>query len=210
MRKKKTLLEEKKEKLIKYLIDSGILKSKRVIEAFCSVKRENFVHERDRQEAYENIPLPLAEGSTISQPLTVAAMTEALSVKAGMKVLEIGTGSGYQAAILSKLAGSNGKIITIEINKDVFEFGKNNLKNYSNVKTVLSDGSVGYKKEAPYDRIIVTASASSLPEELISQLKTEGIMIIPVGEEMFKVTKSEKEIKKEFMGYYAFVPLREK
>ncbi len=201
--------KEKREKLINQLIESGILKSKSVIEAFKKIPRENFVRPEDKEHAYENIPLPIGSYSTISQPLTVAAMTEALSVSRGQKILEIGTGSGYQAAILSILIGNKGKIITLEVNKEVYEFGKQNLKDYKNAETILSDGSVGYEKEALYDRIIVTAAASKMPEELIKQLKVGGILVIPVAEEMFKIIKiSETEIKKEFLGNYAFVPLR--
>ncbi|MBI4162092.1 MAG: protein-L-isoaspartate(D-aspartate) O-methyltransferase [Candidatus Aenigmarchaeota archaeon] len=197
--------------MINQLIESGILKSKSAIKAFNSVKREDFVRPEYREHAYENIPLPMFEMSTISQPLTVAAMTEALDVKKDQKILEIGTGSGYQAAILSILVGPKGKVITIEINEEVYEFGKGNLKDYPNVKTILSDGSLGYAKEAQYDRIVITASASAVPKELIEQLAVGGIMMIPVNDKMFRIIKIGKnKIRKEFMGYYAFVPLREK
>src|SRR3989344_9666146 len=148
-----------KEKLIIDLIKSGILKSKSVIEAFRSVKRENFVRKEDKKHAYENIPLTVGAYSTISQPLTVAAMTEALSVKKGQKILEIGAGSGYQAALLSVLVGKTGRVITTEISKEVYEFAKNNLKHCNNVEVIFGDGNKGHEAEAPYDRIIVTASA---------------------------------------------------
>ena len=207
--------------LVNFLVEKGFIKSIKIAEAFSKTDRKKFVRKEHTGSAYENIPLPIASErtpdndalhasisiSTISQPSTVAAMTEALSVENGQKILEIGTGSGYQSALLSLLVGS-GRIITAEISKEVHEFGKKNLKNYKNVEPILS-GSLGYSKEAPYDRIIVTASASSLPESLIKQLKVGGIMIIPVAEKMFRITKkSETEIKKEFLGYYAFVPLK--
>lgn len=195
--------------LVDFLVGKGFLKSAKIIDTFTKTDRKKFVKKEYIENAYDDIPLPIAPGATISQPSTVAAMTEALDVESGMKVLEIGTGSGYQSALLAELVGGKGKVITIEINKEVYEFGKSNLKNYHIIEAILSDGSLGYEKEAPYDRIIVTAAASTLPEELIKQLKVSGIMIIPIGREMFKIIKiSETEIRKEFLGYYAFVPLR--
>lgn len=197
-----------KESLIKELIAGGYLKSKAVIEAFRKVSREDFILEEHLDEAYGNYPLPIGEGQTISQPLTVAFMTEALDVKKGQKILEIGAGSGYQAAILSEIV-NDGKVITIEINEKVFEFAKKNLNNFKNVSVILGDGSMGYGKEAPYDRIIVTASAPSIPNALIEQLKKGGKLVIPVGNEMILLEKNDR-IKKTMLGYFSFVPLRGK
>ena len=132
-------------------------------------------------------------------------MTEALDVSGG-KVLEVGAGSGYQAAILSLLAK---KVITIERIKELYEFAKSNLRSYKNVIIIHDDGSKGWEKEAPYDRIIVTASARDIPEPLIEQLKNNGKMVLPVKDEMFLVEKKSRKITKTFLGYYAFVPFVE-
>ncbi|MEM7819753.1 MAG: protein-L-isoaspartate(D-aspartate) O-methyltransferase [Candidatus Aenigmatarchaeota archaeon] len=200
-------LQEKKEKLLKELIEHGYLKSKDVVSAFRKVPRENFVPENLKKYAYINEPLPIGDGQTISQPLTVAFMTEFLDAKKDYKILEVGTGSGYQAAILSHIVGPKGKIITTEINEKLVEFAKNNLKNYKNVFVINFDGSKGYEKEAPYDRIIVTASAPDIPRPLIEQLKDGGKIIIPIGDEMYLIEKIGNKIKKSMLGYFVFVPL---
>jgi len=201
----------KKEVLINSLISEGWLKTDIIISAFRKVPREKFVPSELKRFAYVDEPLPIGYGQTISQPLTVAAMTEALGPKKGDKILEVGTGSGYQAAILSEIVGERGKIITTERIPELVNFAKNNLKDYKNVYVVEYDGSKGYPEEAPYDRIIVTASAPKIPEPLIEQLKVNGRMVIPVGDMMFVVdkVKSSKnyEIKKKMIGYYVFVPL---
>ncbi len=201
-------MQKEKERLIREIMDYGYLKTQPVIDAFRKVPREEFVEPEQRKLAYVNEPLPIRSGQTISQPLTVAAMTEALEPAKGQKILEIGSGSGYQAAILSEIIGPTGKIISLERIDSLAKFATENLKKcgYANVKVVHSDGSNGYPEEAPYDRIIVTASAKEIPQALIEQLKKGGRMVIPVGGEMYLIEKN-KEIKKTFLGYYAFVPL---
>lgn len=195
-----------KERLINELISESILKTKEIIEAFQRVSRESFVPQDQKQYAYANYPLPIPEGQTISQPLTIAVMTEALQPAKGQKILEVGAGSGYQAAILAEIVGADGKILTTERLPALVEFASKNLKKYKNVTVVNHDGSQGYEKEAPYDRIIVTASAPAVPEPLINQLKKNGRMVIPVGDEMFLIEKKDN-IKKTMLGYYVFVPL---
>ncbi|MBI2579214.1 MAG: protein-L-isoaspartate(D-aspartate) O-methyltransferase [Candidatus Aenigmarchaeota archaeon] len=203
--------KEKREKLVREIIETGFLRTEEIIAAFRKVPREEFVLPQFRDHAYANEPLPIAAGQTISQPLTVAAMTEALQPEKGQKILEVGSGSGYQAAILAEIAGNKGKIITTEFIPGLAKFAEENLKRcgYKNVFVILHDGSQGYEKEKPYDRIIVTAAAPNIPEPLIDQLKKGGKLVIPVGDEMFLVEKN-KEIKKTFLGYYAFVPLKGK
>jgi len=200
-------LQEKKEELIKELIQEGYLKTKSVIDAFKKVPREDFVPDEMKKYAYVNEPLPIGEGQTISQPLTVAFMTEHLDAKTGHKILEIGSGSGYQAAILSEIAGPKGKIITTEIISRLALLAEKNLRKYKNVKVICCDGSNGYEKEAPYDRIIVTASAPNVPEALLKQLKDSGKMIIPVCNEMYLIEKQKEKTIETFLGYFAFVPL---
>ena len=177
-----------------------------VLEIMGRVERHRFVDKHLQSIAYADHPLPIDEGQTISQPYIVALMTQILKLKSGEKVLEIGTGSGYQAAILSLLAK---KVITIERIKELYEFAKSNLRSYKNVIIIHDDGSKGWEKEAPYDRIIVTASARDIPEPLIEQLKNNGKMVLPVKDEMFLVEKKSRKITKTFLGYYAFVPLVE-
>lgn len=206
------LLEKEKKDLIDYFVRKGTLKDKRIISAFKSVKRENFVLDEQKKYAYVDDPLPLMAGQTISQPTTVAIMTEALEPLPGQKILEIGTGSGYQATILSKIGGSKGKVVTIERIPELYEFAKNNLSRFRNVKVILGDGSLGWPKSAPFDRIIVTAAAPKIPETLFSQLKEGGILVTPVGKEllsqkMLKVKKFKGKKVVEDLGYFVFVPL---
>jgi len=203
-------LKAQKERLINELIDLGYLKTEAVINAFRKVPREEFVLPGHRDYAYANDALPIMEGQTISQPLTVAAMTEALDVRLGQKVLEVGTGSGYQAAILSVLVGRKGSVITTERIKALHELAKRTLGmcGFVNIVAVNCDGSQGYEKIAPYDRIIVTASASKMPQPLAKQLKVGGKLVIPIKNELFLIEKvSAKEFTKTFLGYYVFVPL---
>jgi len=199
-----------KKQLIKELVEEGHLKSKRVIAAFRKVPREKFVPVALKSQAYINEPLPIGEGQTISQPLTVADMTEALDVKQGHKVLEVGAGSGYQAAILSEIVGTKGKVFTIERVRSLAERAMNTLKSYKNVQVIEGDGTLGLPQHAPYDRIIVTATAPTVPKPLKEQLKVGGKMVIPVGGllQVIKVLKKKKNgFDEEVLGFYAFVPL---
>lgn len=182
--------------------------SEEVIKAFKQVPREDFVLPEYKHMAYIDNALPILKGQTISQPTTVMTMTNELEVKKGQKILEIGTGSGYQAAILSKLVGPKGKIFTTEIIPELIELAKKNLKNYKNIKLIHSKKELGYKKEAPYDRIIVTAGAKEVPKQLLTQLKSKGIMIIPAGQEDVKNLLKIKNNKIENLGSYVFVPLK--
>ena len=152
----------------------------RVIEALASVPREEFVPRTRRHQAYENRPLPIGYGQTISQPYIVAVMTDLLNLKPDDRVLEIGTGSGYQAAIAAQLAK---EVYSIEIIEILGRKARKRLKRlgYDNVRVRLGDGYYGWKEHAPYDAIIVTAAASHIPPSLVRQLKRGGRMIIPVG-----------------------------
>lgn len=202
-------LEESKKRLIAEIEDMGALKNRRVKEAFLNVPRENFVPPEMRRYAYSNYPLPIGEDQTISQPYTVAAMTEALEIKEGAKVLEIGTGSGYQAAILSEIVGNSGKVVTCEIRERLFVIARERLRQYWNVTVLNKDGSKGHRQEAPFDRIIVTASGKDVPSALLEQLKEGGILVMPVHSEMIVVKKEKGGLKRKMIGYFAFVPLKE-
>ncbi|MBD3263058.1 protein-L-isoaspartate(D-aspartate) O-methyltransferase [Candidatus Woesearchaeota archaeon] len=205
------ILEEKKKILIDYLVRNNILKTKKIIKAFKTVQREKFVLPKYKTHAYIDEPLPILDGQTISQPTTIAIMTEALEPKTGQKILEIGAGSGYQAAILSKVVGARGKIYTIERLEKLYKYAKRKLRNYKNVKVIHGDGSKGYEERAPFDRIIVTAAAPKLPEKLFDQLKENGVLIAPVGsgmqQRMLKIRKIRGKKKEEDLGSFVFVPL---
>ena len=205
-----------KQKLIEHWISSGTIKDKRVIEAFKKILREKFIHTDKKNEAYGDYPVSIGEGQTISQPTTVMVMTEALELKKGQKVLEIGSGSGYQAAIIADIVGKNGKVISTEIIKELAEFASDNIKklNIKNIEIIKHDGSKGYEKEAPYDRIIITAACPKIPKILISQLRENGIIIAPVGsmleQVMIKGKKKNGKLIEEKLGNFMFVPLKGK
>ncbi|MEW6108254.1 MAG: protein-L-isoaspartate(D-aspartate) O-methyltransferase [Nitrospirota bacterium] len=183
----------------------------KVLGAMQRIERHLFVDKRYMHRAYEDNPLPIDEGQTISQPYVVALMTEALKLRPGDKVLEIGTGSGYQAAVLAEIAS---EVYTIEIRKNLAEKSEKLLKSlgYKNVKVKHADGYYGWKEYAPYDAIIVTASANHIPAPLIRQLKEGGRLIIPLGSTVYfqtltLATKEKGELDVVQMGGVAFVPM---
>lgn len=188
---------------------------KKVLDAFMKTKRENFVLENFKDEAYSDCALPIVMGQTISQPTTVIIMTNALELKETDKVLEVGAGSGYQAALIANIV-KKGFVYTTEFYQPLVEFALDNLKKESirNAKIINCDGSKGYEKEVPYDKIIVTAACPSIPQPLIEQLKTGGIIVCPVGnrwsQEMLKGIKTKESLKIKNLGSFIFVPLRGK
>ena len=184
---------------------------KKVLDAMERVDRKKFVSGVFSEKAYDNTPLPIACGQTISQPTVVGLMTQALQVTSRDKVLEVGTGSGYQAAILSYLAR---RVYTVErhsllVNNATKVFQKLNI---SNITTLLADGGYGLEKQAPFDRIIVTAASDDPPAVLLSQLKIGGIMIIPVGQSdnmqnLIKIAKTDGGFEYQDLQPVRFVPL---
>lgn len=201
-------IKEQKELLIK----SWKNFDKSLIDAFLKIPRENFILEGYSNQAYADYALPILRGQTISQPTTIMLMMHSLELKKGQKVLEIGSGSGYQAALLSKVVGSKGKVYSVEIIDELVKFARKNIGklNLKNIEIIKGDGSLGLKKYAPYDRILVTAGCPSIPKVLIEQLKENGILISPVGplsyQSMIKLKKNKKIIK-ENLGEFRFVPL---
>lgn len=183
-----------------------------VLNAFASVPRHLFAFDSALiGRAYDDNAFPIAEGQTISQPFTVAYQTQMLEVKKGERILEIGTGSGYQAAILDELGA---RVFTIERVKKLFDLTKSLLPQlgYPTVKCFYGDGFQGLPAFAPFDKILVTAAAPFVPDDLLKQLKTGGILVIPVGEGdtqlMKRFTKiSESEIKEEVFDAFRFVPM---
>jgi protein-L-isoaspartate(D-aspartate) O-methyltransferase len=201
---------ESNQELVDYLVSTGMIVTPEVINAFRYIDRKKFVPENIRTRAYDDEPLPIGKGQTISQPSTVALMTEALAIEKGSNVLEIGTGSGYQAALISKIVGENGKLFTIERREDLFLTAKKNLENFANIEVILGDGSLGFEKESPFDRIIVTAASPSIPQPLKNQLRIGGKMIIPVGEDfqrMILVLRTERGYEQKDLGEFIFVPM---
>lgn len=188
--------------------------SEKILKFIEIVDRKDFVPKKYKSQAYENIPLPLNHNSTISQPYTVAFMLQESELKPGLKVLEIGAGSGYNAALISKIVGSKGKVYTIEISEALVKTAKNNLKNFRNAKIIHGDGSIGLKEKAPFDRIIQTAATKKTQPALIKQLKTNGIYIAPVGpkenQKLVKTIKYKSGIKQFSLGDFIFVPLTTK
>ncbi len=206
-------MPDPKQSLIDYWIKNNIVTDKRVISAFKKIKRENFVLEAFRSDAYDDVPLPILKEQTISQPTTVAMMLEFLELRPGLKVLEIGAGSGYNAALIAEIVGKEGMVITTEVIKELAEFAEGNLKNakIKNVKVIHADGSKGWPTNAPYDRIICTAAAPKIPEVYIKQLKEGGIIVIPVGPQycqaMIKGKKVKGKLETKNLGSFMFVPL---
>jgi len=202
-----------KEELVKYWTSNKIIKDKRLINAFRSVPREKFILEELIGEAYGDYPLPILKGQTISQPTTVMIMINALELKKTDRVLEVGAGSGYCAAIMSKIARF---VYTTEIIPELADFAANNIKRVGikNIEVINHDGSQGYEKQAPYDKIMVTAACPKIPPPLIEQLKQNGIIVAPVsyflGQSMIKGIKKGQELKTESLGSFVFVPLKGK
>jgi len=198
-------------RLIMQLRNSGI-RDTAVLSAIEGVPREMFVEETFRDHAYEDTALPIPNGQTISQPSVVAAMSQALELTTRMRVLEIGTGSGYQAAVLSKLAR---RVYTIERHKELLMQAEARFRELglSNIVTIRGDGSKGWPAAAPYERILVTAAAAAIPEHYIEQLAPGGVMVIPIGEnvaqqELIRIRKcKDGEISREALMPVRFVPL---
>ena len=182
----------------------------RVLEAIACVRREAFVPEPFQHSAYENIPLPIGYGQTISQPLIVALMTHALQLTGNEKVLEIGTGSGYQTAILAQLAGD---VVSVERIGPRAERAREVLRQleYTNVEVHTGSEGLGWPTAAPYDAILVTAAAPEIPRELLDQLGPGGRLVIPVGgrdlQELVRIVKTPEGARRHNLGPCRFVPL---
>ena len=185
------------------------IKDEKVLKAMRKVPRHLFVPDNMKVQAYNDEPLPIGEGQTISQPYIVAYMTEVLSLKKNEKVLEIGTGSGYQSAILAEIVD---KLYTVEVVSLLSHKAQEvlNKLGYRNIDFKISDGNFGWKENAPFDAIIVTAAPSQIPQSLLEQLKNNGNMVVPVGitfQELVLVTREKKKFKRKKLIPVRFVPL---
>ncbi|MGH6934373.1 MAG: protein-L-isoaspartate(D-aspartate) O-methyltransferase [Dongiaceae bacterium] len=203
-------LEARKIRLIMMLRQSGITDTA-VLRAIERVPREAFVPEPFLDQAYENRTLPIGHGQTLSQPEVVALMTQSLNVSSRHKVLEIGTGSGYQTAVLSRLAR---RVYTIERHKPLLREAEQRLAalRRHNITTRHGDGSLGWKEQAPFDRIIVTAASPEIPTQLVEQLAIDGVMVVPIGPErgdqsLYRITRTADGVAQEVLCMVRFVPL---
>ncbi len=200
-------------KIVSDLIRQGYLKTDKIIEAFSEISRIEFLPKEIELQAEVNVALPIGYGQTISQPLTMAFMLELLNPKEGQKILDVGSGSGWSTSLLAHIVGGNGKIIAVEKINELVKVGKKNANKFGFVKKGIIDfyeaeKKLGFSKEAPYDRILVSAAASDIPQELVEQLKVGGIMVIPVKNDIvFVEKKNETEIYKEEFPGFSFVPL---
>jgi len=202
------------EDLVKKLVEDGYLKTPAIIEAFQKIDRQDFVLPQYASDAYLNMPLPIGSGQTISQPLAAAFMLELLAPRKGEKILEIGSGSGWQTALLAQIVSEEGKVITMEIDPELKKATEDNLTKYGFlergiVQTILGDGYLGWVGEAPFDKIVVSASSGSISENWKNQLRLGGRLVAPVKDSIFLLEKTEADrfSEKRFFGF-KFVSLK--
>lgn len=185
-----------------------------LIEAFEKIPRENFVPASLIPLAYEDYPLPTLRKQSISQPTTVMLMLQALEPKEGDKIFELGAGAGYQAAILSAIVGKKGKVVSVEVLPELVQLARRNIDSLglANVQIWEGDGGEGWKEEAPFDKIVITAACPTIPQPLIDQLKENGAVVAPVGDlesqTLVRGTKVGGKLELEFLGSFLFVPMR--
>jgi len=206
--------ESERNRLVDELMMRGYVTSKAVEDAMRRVPREEFLPIELREDAYIDSPLPIGEGQTISAPHMVAIMVEHLDLKPGLKILEVGTGSGYHAAVCAEVIAPDGHIYSIERITSLASSAEDNLRRtgYSKLVTViLGDGSKGLPDHAPFDRIFVAAGAPEVPSPLTAQLANGGKLLVPVGsrwyQDLFRVTRKGAKLEKENLGGCVFVPL---
>lgn len=199
-----------RKKLVQGIQEKGIT-DERVLAAILDIPRHYFLDSAFDEKAYEDRAFPIGEGQTISQPYTVAYQTQLLELKPFMKVLEIGTGSAYQAVVLAE---TGAQVFTIERQKKLFDLNKkfDFLKKYLSIKFFYGDGYEGLPTYAPFDRVLITAAAPEIPQKLIDQLKPNGMMVLPLGtgdiQQMMRITKLENgSLKEEVFDHFTFVPM---
>lgn len=177
-----------------------------IVKAFEKVEREEFIPDTYRSAAYEDTALPIGQGQTISQPSTIAFMLELLDVQNGQKILEVGSGSGYVLALLSEM-NPKGKVMGTERIEKLVKSSREKLQKYKNVEIFHTPNVMGLQEHSPFDRILVSASAQEIPQELIEQLKTAGVLVLPVVNSIMRIEKTHKGNKVEEHEGFAFVPL---
>jgi protein-L-isoaspartate(D-aspartate) O-methyltransferase len=206
-------LDELHERLIERLRKDGYLRTGRVIQAMRQVRREAYTVAGFEHYAYDDAPMPIGQGQTMSAPHMVAMMAEALDVPEGAKVLEVGTGSGYHAAVLARLVGPRGSIVSVEYESSLARAAKASLagEGVSNVVVHEADGAQGWPNGAPYDRVSVTCAVPKIPAALLTQLAADGVLVAPVGRDpsrLLRIRRKDAKDLVEDLGACAFVPLR--
>jgi protein-L-isoaspartate(D-aspartate) O-methyltransferase len=209
--------EEQRKQVVKTLETMGYIKTQSMKSAMLKVRREEFVPSEIMEDAYLDTPLPIPGGATISAPHMHAISLQALELKPGDKFLEVGAGSGILLVYANEIVGENGKVFGIEFDKDVYEFGMENLKKtgyWNRVKLILGDGSLGLPNEAPFDKIMVSAASPDIPKPLIKQLKPDGKIVAVVGgageQNLVSLEKKGGKIEKKDLLPVVFVPLKGK
>lgn len=209
-------LKEREEK-VKWLIKEKFLKSKNIIKAMLKVPREDFIPNLYRDYAYRELPFPLpGREATISCPHSYPLFYEALGLKEGEKFLEVGTGSGYGAVLAREIVGLSGKVVTIEIDDETYNFAEQNMRKlgYDDILLVRGDGSLGYAPEAPYDKICITVTCPEIPNPLIQQLRQQGKLITPVGhpdsaQDLILVEKNKNgTLRRKTIEKVLYIPLK--
>jgi protein-L-isoaspartate(D-aspartate) O-methyltransferase len=195
--------------LSNYLKRQGVLKTPLIVRAFQKIDRADFVPQKFRESAYLDEALPIGFGQTISQPYVVAFMLELLQPKEGEKILDVGSGSGWTTALLAEIVGKEGAILGTEIIPELVEFGKRNISKYDlpHAEITQAGKEPGSLERAPFDRILVSAASSSVPEKLMQQLKMGGILVIPVKDAVWKIEKKPGNPNIERFEGFVFVPL---
>lgn len=208
-------MTETKHDLIKSLISDGYLKTPEIIAAFEKIDRADFVRESEKKLAYANSALPIGYSQTVSQPLVVAFMIELLSPKKGEKILDIGSGSGWTTALIAEILSgekNKGRVMGMELVLALADFGRENIKKYGFVKNkiaeiICANASMGYEKEAPFDKILCSAACKKIPVEWKKQLKIGGVIVSAVNQSVVKIEKKSASqfVKNEYFGF-SFVP----
>lgn len=196
--------------LVEQLVSDGVLHTPLLTKAFRDIDRKDFVLAESLEEVYEDISLPIGFDQTISQPSTVAFMLELLEPQAGQNILDVGSGSGWTTALLAAVVGREGKVCGVELIPELVAYGQENLAKYTYEQAEIhqSGEELGLPEQAPFDRILVSATAAEIPQPLVDQLKTGGIMVIPIGNKVCKVTKlPDGNLETEEHKGFVFVPL---
>lgn len=200
------------ELMIKRIATRGVLRTERIVEALKKIDRIKFVRPEFESRAYDDVPLPIHAGQTISQPTTVAFMLELLQPQPGERIMDVGAGSGWTTALLAELVGPQGYVYGVELMPDLIEFGRQNLNKSQirNASIIPAKKTLGIPEEAPFDRILVSAYSREIPADLIEQLVMNGRMVIPINHSVIKIDRmSEDEIEEDAYPGFVFVPLIE-